>query len=36
MSDFDRWFLLAYTAYMVFAVAALMWVGRDASQHPLD
>ena len=28
MTDFDKWFLLAYTAYTCFAIVSLMWVGR--------
>ena len=28
MSDFDRWFLLAYTIYTAVSILALMWVGR--------
>jgi len=29
MSDFEWWFLLAYTVYAACAILALMWVGRE-------
>jgi hypothetical protein len=33
MDDFERWFLVAYTAYFVAALAALLWVGDDDRQN---
>jgi hypothetical protein len=27
--DFEAWFLLAYTGYVVISLLALQWVGRD-------
>jgi hypothetical protein len=30
MSDFEWWFLLAYTTYTVIAILALMWIGEQA------
>jgi hypothetical protein len=35
MSDFDRWFLLAYTIYFTLAIAVLMWVGSTPRQDKL-
>ena len=32
MDEFERWFLIAYTAYFVVALAALLWVGDDGRQ----
>jgi hypothetical protein len=29
MDEFERWFLIAYTAYFIAALAALLWVGGD-------
>jgi hypothetical protein len=29
ISDFEAWFLLAYTGYIDMSLFALMWVGRD-------
>jgi len=31
--DFEVWFLLAYTGYVVGSVLALMWIGRDGPQN---
>ena len=28
MSDFEWWFLLAYTTYTVVSILALMWIGQ--------
>jgi hypothetical protein len=28
MSDFEWWFLLAYTTYTVISILALMWIGE--------
>jgi|SoiMetStandDraft_5_1073268.scaffolds.fasta_scaffold1334901_1 hypothetical protein len=33
MDDFEHWFLIAYTAYFVAALAALLWVGNDDRQN---
>ena len=33
MSNFERWFLLVYTAYTAISILALMWVGRDAQRQ---
>jgi hypothetical protein len=40
MDDFERWFLIAYTAYFIAALAALLWggdegqKGREKSRRP--
>ena len=34
MSDFDRWFLLAYTIYFTLGIAALMWIGSARPPRP--
>jgi hypothetical protein len=31
--DFEAWFLLAYTGYVVISLLALLWVGRDRPLH---
>jgi hypothetical protein len=31
--DFEAWFLLAYTGYVVISLLALLWVGRDDTLH---
>ena len=32
MSDFERWFLLAYTTYTVISIFALLWVGSKSAE----
>jgi hypothetical protein len=29
MDEFERWFLVVYTTYIVAAIAGLFWVGED-------
>jgi hypothetical protein len=29
MFEFEQWFLLVYTAYIVVSILALAWVARD-------
>jgi hypothetical protein len=36
MIDFDEWFLLAYTGYVVVSILALLWVGGDDEQNRSD
>jgi hypothetical protein len=32
MDEFERWFLIAYTAYFIAALAALLWVADDKAE----
>ena len=32
MSDFEGWFLLVYTGYIVISIFALLWVTGDDSE----
>jgi hypothetical protein len=34
VDDFERWFVLAYTAYTIFAVVALMYVTENERSRP--
>ena len=34
MSDFEWWFLLAYTTYTVVSILALMWIGERTEPMP--
>jgi hypothetical protein len=29
MDEFERWFLVVYTTYIVASIAGLLWVGED-------
>jgi hypothetical protein len=32
MDDFERLFLLAYTAYTIISIGVLMWAGREVDE----
>ena len=36
MIDFENWFLLAYTGYVVVSILALMWIASDDEQNNSD
>ena len=35
MDEFERWFLVVYTIYIIASILALWWVGRDRDDRKL-
>jgi hypothetical protein len=33
MDEFERWFLVVYTTYLVASILGLLWVGGDRDEH---
>ena len=33
MDEFERWFLVVYTTYIVGSIAGLLWVGEDVGDR---
>ena len=36
MDEFERWFLVVYTIYIIASILALWWAGRDRDDRKLQ